>query len=487
MEPFAFAAHDDFLNREADLARLEDWWSGRDRNALALFGRRRVGKSWLLREFAHGKPAIILVADRLAPGHQLDRFAGLLAPHLSGVRPDLPDLPTLFEVLYAIGREEETLVVIDEFPFLLPDGAKREEVLTGIQAVMEERDASKLKLVLCGSHLGQMQTLLSEESPLRGRLTALPVRPMRFREAQAFLRASVDAVGRIERYAVTGGMSLYLDVLARSRGLKPEICKQVLDSRGPLFNDPREILEEELAKPGVYFSLLEVLASGESDIARLGSVLGRRSADLSQYLDNLAEMEIVRKVSPVIGDAVLRHRLDESFMRFWFRFVFPYQDDLLTGLRPPDLYAAEIEPQLADHVAPVFESLCREWARSALAGRATRVGSWWGKALNEHRRDGSRETEEVDLVGVRSGSVTVIGECKWTRKQMEGNVLSDLERFKIPAMRQAGIRFAKGGPQLLLFSRSGFKHALYKASEERDDIRLVDVKEVVAGLTAADE
>lgn len=79
---------------------------------------------------------------------------------------------------------------------------------------------------------------------------------------------------------------------------------------------------------------------------------------MSQYLDNLAEMEIVRKVSPVIGDGVLRHRLDEGFMRFWFRFVFPYQDDLRTGLRPPDLYGAEIEPQLADHVAPVFESLC---------------------------------------------------------------------------------------------------------------------------------
>src|SRR5918997_22076 len=113
MVAFSFPAHEDFLNRSRDLARMEDWWNGPDRNALALFGRRRVGKSWLFRRFAHGKPALVLVADKRTKGAQLRRFANRLEP-LIGVRPDLPDLPALFEALYRLAASDKVLVIIDE-------------------------------------------------------------------------------------------------------------------------------------------------------------------------------------------------------------------------------------------------------------------------------------------------------------------------------------------------------------------------------------
>jgi uncharacterized protein len=157
---FDFPALDEFLNRSADLARLEGWWAGRDRNALALYGRRRVGKSWLFRAFAHGKPAIVLVAERRAEGAQLNRFADRLEPFL-GLRPELTDLPALIATLYALAEKQRTLAIIDEFPYLLPTRTeRREEVLSAVQAVMEERESSRLKLVLCGSHIGQMSSLL---------------------------------------------------------------------------------------------------------------------------------------------------------------------------------------------------------------------------------------------------------------------------------------------------------------------------------------
>lgn len=174
---------DEFLNRDGDLARLRGWWDGDDRNALALYGRRRVGKSWLLRAFAHRKPALVLVADQGAAGRQMSRFAEALEPVL-GVRPELTDLPSLFRALYRVAAGERALVVIDEFPYLLPGTERaRREVLTGVQAAMEEeRDASRLKLVLCGSHIAQMRGLLAEESPLRGRLTPLPTEALSFAE-----------------------------------------------------------------------------------------------------------------------------------------------------------------------------------------------------------------------------------------------------------------------------------------------------------------
>src|SRR5688572_25466338 len=127
---FEFAAADRFVNREADLTRLEEWWEGNDPNAIAMFGRRRVGKSWLFRRFAHGKPAIVLQAERRDARPQLARFAEKLEAAL-GFRPDLPDLAALFEVLYRLAVDERRLVVIDEFPWLLPTGqTAQDEALT---------------------------------------------------------------------------------------------------------------------------------------------------------------------------------------------------------------------------------------------------------------------------------------------------------------------------------------------------------------------
>lgn len=479
MERFFFPAHDAFRNRVDDLAAMEAWWQGRARNALALFGRRRVGKSWLLREFAHGKPAIVLVSDRRATGPQLARFADKLAPHLNGVRPDIADVPELFAVLYALAQNAKTLVVIDEFPYLLPTRTRdRDAVLAGIQAVMEERDSSQLKLILCGSHIGQMATLLGESSPIRGRLTSLPVEPLRFGDAQAFIEAS-SAEERVERFAVAGGMSLYLDELGGGGSLRERVCSRVLNSRGPLFDDPREVLEEELRSPGIYFSVLEELAARERSSAELARAIRVKATDLSTYLKTLQEMHLVERVAPVAGTADLRFRVADPFLRFWFRFVFPFQDDLKSGVAPESHYEHEIEPALATHVAPIFEALCREWSRQELG--TSRVGSWWGKALNELRVTGDRHSEEIDVVGLRRSAVAVVGECKWTRSRVPATVLHDVERYKIPALRQAGLKVA-ARPTIVLFGRSGFARNLVAEAAGRDDVRLMGVDEVVDDL-----
>lgn len=485
MDPYCFPAHDRFVDRKADLARLEDWWSGSETNALALYGRRRVGKSWLVRRFADGKPAVVLVADRRAQVPQLDRFADVLAP-LLGVRPALESLAALLEALYALGQKEKMLAVIDEFPYLLPAGeADRGEALTSMQAVMEERDASQLKLVLCGSYIGQMERLLS--GPLRGRLTPLLVRSLDLAEASAYFEPEVGPAEKVERYAVAGGMSLYLDELGRGGPLRQRVCTRVLDPRGPLFNDPREVLEEELRSPGVYYSLLEELSTGRKSLADLATALGRRTPDLQGYLKTLRGMQVVDRHAPVTArDDERNHRwsLSDGFMRFWFRFVFPYQEDLRSGLAPGLLYRGEIETQLADHVSPTFEVLCRDWVLRT--GRATRVGAWWGNSLSEHRRTRARTTEEVDVVGLARSIVSVVGECKWTRGQIPHTVLDHLDVYKVPAMREGKIRFPKGGPEIVLFSRAGFTDGLKRAADERADLTLVSVEQLVADLLAGD-
>jgi len=472
---------DRFLGREADLARLEKWWQGDDRNALALYGRRRVGKSWLFRAFAHGKPALILVADQGSPRRQMSRFADALEAPL-GVRPEIPDLAALVRLLHRLARDRRVLVVIDEFPYLLPGRGKAiREVLSQVQAAIEEeRDSSQLKLVLCGSHISQMRTLLAEDSPLRGRLTPLPVEPLSFPESRPFVDGDIGE--RIERFAIAGGMAMYLAEIGRGASLRKLVCDSALDRRGPLFNDPREVLEEEFRRPGTYFSLLEELAARQRGMDHLTTALKAPHSTLAPYLDELTKMRLVERLSPAGPRRDLRYRLADNFLRFWFRFVFPYQESLRSGLRPGDHYATEIAPALPEHVAPVFESICRHWVRANLGARATTVSAWWGRALDRLRRAGVRGSEEIDVVGLARSRVTVVGECKWTAGRMTPRVLDELETYKLPALEQDGLRFAGGGPTILLFSKGGFKPSLAELAEGREDLRLVDLDEVDRGL-----
>jgi uncharacterized protein len=480
---FDFPAAERFVNRERDLAALEAWWSSDDRNALNLLGRRRVGKSWLFRRFAHGKPATVLVAERLAPGAQLTRLAAQLEATL-GVRPQIADVAELFQLMYQLGSDVPHLVVLDEFPYLLPStSSDRDRLLTSIQAVMETaRDRSQAKLVLCGSHVQQMQALMSEGSALRGRLTTLRVDPLRFGETGTLIE-DADPGRRIERYAVAGGMARYLAELGSGGPLDKLICERLLDPNGPLFNDPREVLEHELAQVATYFSILQELAAGEKALGDLAGALRTPSTSMPRPLGVLRDMAVIERRAPInarANEKSSRYRISDPFLRFWFRFAFPYQEDLAAGLAPTDLYTLEVEPELGDHVAPVFESLCREWVRRNRGEKVSQVGSWWGRTTPAGRRQ-NRFTEEIDVVGVGRNRAAMIGESKWTGKPLSVSILAALNDFKLPALVQSGLKPARE-IETVLFSRSGFTDGLIEAAERDARLTLVSLEELVVGL-----
>lgn len=482
VDRYSWPLLDSFVERPAETAAIEAWWDEPARQPLAVIGRRRVGKSWLLRRFAHGRPALILVADQLPDHAQLDRFAEVLEGPL-GVRPSIPDVPTLFRVLYRLGRDHEVLVVVDEFPWLLgTTSAQARQTLTAIQAVMEdERDSSQLRLVLCGSQVSQMEALFSEANPLHGRLRRLAVRPLAFDDAARFL-PNLDPVEAFERFAVTGGMPMYLARLSRG-DLRRAVCTSVLAPDAPLFNEGRAIVEQELREPRLYFAILEQLGGGAKPANEIGDRVGVPTSTVSKYLIELEALGLVTRHAPFGAPPTVRTgrwRLSDEFLRFWFRFLFPYQVDLEAGLRPESLYDNEIADQVADHVAPVFEEWCLHWLRRASFAGATRFGRWWGNAANELRRTGERTTEEIDAVGSARGRVVVVGEAKWTSRPVGAGIVDEIERFKLPALRQSGLKVAPR-PRIVLFSRSGYTDRLQELAGDNAHITLVDVGAEIAG------
>lgn len=474
---YTFPDHERFLDREAELARLRRWWDDdRDPFPLLLFGRRRTGKSWLLREFAHGKPADILVCDSRAERDQLAYFARALQASL-GFAIDLPDVRSLYEVLLRPRPHGRHLVVIDEFPLLLEATRGADSALA---AALEERGGGAgVKLVLCGSQISTMERLLAERAPLHGRGTRMMLAPLGFREARRFM-PDLRGEELVTRYAIAGGMPLYLRRLGRRGSLKTLLCEEVLDPLAPLFDEAREVLTMELTSTAVHFSLLSALSGAPSlewsDLVERSRV---EESTASRYIRILEELHLVRAANPVFAPPNARrrrYRIADPFIGFWFRFVFPYQAELAAGLRPQDHYDRNVAPFLAEHVAVAFEDLCRAWVRERFPD-ADVVGPWWGMARHDLRRARVRSTEEIDVVAARGDRVVVVGECRWQRRRMGIRALSELLEHKLPALAQAGVDVH--GAAIVLFSRSGFRKELVEAASEREDVTLVELGTLV--------
>jgi AAA+ ATPase superfamily predicted ATPase len=474
---FRWPIVDEFINRNEELTRLESWWRSAERQPVALIGRRRVGKSWLFRRFAHGKPACILVSEKLPPGAQLTRFSEELGKFLGGVAPALTDVASLFRVLYRAARTKKQLFVIDEFPWLL--GSSEPEALrtlSAIQAVMEqERDGSKAKIVLCGSQVGQMEALFGEQNPMHGRLIRQDVRPLEFARAADFLSEHPPLVA-FERYAITGGMPLYLAKLSPG-SVRSTVCSEVLDRDGPLWNEGRSAIEQELREPRVYFAILEALSNGDKELNEIAQPMKIEGSVVSKYLQTLMDLRIVGRHVALGAKPLSRAghwRLEDPFLRFWFRFVFRFQSGLETGLKPTDLYDSEVAPVLADHVSPVFEDWCRRWLRANRGSVASEVGAWWGNAANSFRKTGERTSEEIDGVGTLRSKVSLVAECKWTTEQLTPQIIADIDTYKVPALKDSGFSLAKQ-LQIVLFSKSGYSDGLVELASHDPRIELVDV------------
>ncbi len=233
---------------------------------------------------------------------------------------------------------------------------------------------------------------------------------------------------------------MYLDRMGAGT-LRDAVTSAVLDRDAPLFNEGRTIVEQELREPRMYFAILEQLAAGTKPANEVADRIGSETNAVSKYLTTLEHLRLVSRHDPFGAQVNARQgrwRLDDEFLRFWFRFVFPFQADLDAGLSPEALFDTEIAPELADHTSPVFEAWCLDWLRAHSTSGATRFGNWWGNALNALRRTGERTTEEIDAVGSARGRVVVVAEAKWTTRPLSPAILRDLDEFKIPALRQAG-------------------------------------------------
>ncbi|EMA08316.1 ATP-binding protein [Haloferax denitrificans] len=438
-----------FYNRDAELTTLEEGFEADTHSFIVVYGRRRVGKTELLKQFCRDYPHVYYLAAQEAESQQLTKFVTQIAAEFDDRVPRIDGWDEAFDYLGDKLESESRIIVVDEFPYLID---ANESILSYLQSFVDERlQQTDAMLILCGSSISVMESdVLGHKSPLYGRRTQqLDIAPFNFRDARAVI--DYDIEDAIRSYAITGGTPMYLTLFAYSQTLAENIESQVLSQSSLLYNEPEFLLRTELRSPARYLSILEAIATGHTTPNEIAGMTGINSGPLSKYLQTLRRLRLIERETPVTVSSPQSkrslYRIADEFLRFWFRYVEPNRSSIT---EVPDIVLEEtILPDLQTHVSTVFERVCREvvWEavrRDELEPYGT-VGRWW---YGEH---------EIDIVGLSPADDRILfGECKWTSSPAGQSLVEDLKA------KTEHVRW--GSPdrteRFVLFSKSGFTDGL---------------------------
>jgi len=437
-----------FVNRQEELAALERAWAEPGPALFVLYGRRRIGKTELLRQFCQNRRHLFFVADLGTEARLRADFARAIAELAFG-RPDaiaFPSWTAAFEFLADLARTERLVVVLDEFPYLLqavPD------LPTLLQRLWDTTFRhTRLMLVLCGSFIGMTERqLLAYTAPLYGRRTGQwKLGPLRPPDIRPFFPAYTPQ-DLVRTYAVLGGVPTYLLQFDPAASLLDNIQHRLLARGTVLFEEPRLLMSQSLRDPHRYFALLEAIALGRHRLGLIAQHAGLPVTQAGFYLRTLQELDLVERVVPVTETNPARSKrglyvFRDPFLRFWFHFVYPHRSLLEWGQTEPVL--ERIRRSIDEFTAPIWEAVARtfvwELARQGRLGFVPRtVGRYWDGDL------------EVDVVALGDDEV-LIGECRWSGRPADARVLADLRR---KAQRLQAVLGRPRRVRLAVFARAG--------------------------------
>jgi AAA+ ATPase superfamily predicted ATPase len=476
-----------FVDRRHELRALEGLWGMRFQLAL-LWGRRRVGKTRLLDEFAAGKPAITFQADEGTATEQLARLTDRLLAYredpLLRAQP-LANWDAAVATILRMAREARgdghpLLMIIDEFPRLVVSQPRLPSLL---QAMIEEvrREDLPLFLVLAGSQIGLFEQHVLH-GPIYGRRTwgeQLP--PLGYRDAGEFF-PGWSAADRLRAWALLGGVPYYLEQFDPGRGLRWNVEGRLLSKGAVLYDEAELLVREELGNDAsTYLSVLSAVASGATRQSEIGDKAGIGGSAASKYLSQLERLHMVEHRSPAGAAANARRglwTLADHYLRAWFELVRANRTDL-EARRVADVWARRVAPRLDQFVSkPAFEDAVREHARDSIGPDPEfpaqgAVGAWWGP-VPDPAQPGTRRTveREIELVAHDGHALVLAGEAKWTNGPVDGAALAQLRAtvVHVPGYDPAVTRLA-------LYSRDGFD-ARVRAVAAADGIILRTVEDM---------
>lgn len=449
-----------FINRVKEMNTLNKEFK-KPESFTVIYGRRRAGKTTLIKEFIKDKKSFYFFADKQSEYLQIERFKNQLGDFFKDEfikKIDIKDWDTLFD--YFIAKidsiDQKFILVIDEFQYLCMINKSFSSIF---QRIYDERLKNKnIMIILCGSLISMMYSeVLAYDSPLFGRRTAqIKLKPISFKYYKEFY-SDISREKLIEMYSITGGIPKYILSFDREETPLWNIENNIFDRDNYLYSEPKFLLQEEINDLSRYFSILQSIASGNTKISSISSQLQINSSGLTPYISKLIELDILEKEVPITEDILngkkALYKIKDNYLNFWFNYVYPYQSYLeIENINFP---LEKVTTSFDLWVSKTYEDLAREsllWD-STIPFPIKSIGRWWDK------------NEEIDVVALGEKEI-LFGECKWSNKHVGLSVLFKLQEKAKKVDKKGKKEF------YILFSKSGFSEELTEYSKVNSNILL---------------
>ncbi len=416
-----------FVDREEELNTLRKLYISDNFEFVSLIGRRRVGKTELIKEFLRETNGIYIYIslsdDKQLRLHIAERLNDILGLSLVGE----PTWRDIINALFDKSEKEKLFVAIDEFQRLLNINESVPSLFQG--AIDEKKNSSKMLLCVAGSSIGMMEKLFLSDASLYGRRTRnIKLNPFSYEDVRKwFSSQEMDEESMLKRYAVFGGTPKYLEFATKS-SLMDNIDEQILSPHSLLYDEPWVLLSTELKSPDKYFDIIKLVSVGKETPKEISDQLDLERTSLGYYLKKLQkDFEMIERIAPVTEKITKskkkRYRIKDNFFRFWFHFVYPNKDQLEIGDR--EGVKAKIEDEFDAYMGKVFEDVIGEIIKKRNGnkilewrlGRYERIGPWWDNS-----------GAEIDICGISKDGY-LLGEVKWSLSD-ERDVKKLLEKMK---------------------------------------------------------
>ena len=463
-----------FIGRKNELHTLNTEYN-RNSSFVVIYGRRRVGKTTLIKEFLKNKTAFYYLATEELESQSMKRLANVIARTTKNTllqKTEFTDWLDLFQLIADYKPEEKKVLVIDEFPYLVRTNSAFPSILQN--AWDEFLKDSNVMLILSGSLIGMMQKhVLSYDSPLYGRRTAqMCLTPLPF--TSIYETQNLPFEQAVEQFALTGGVPKYLEFFEDGRPLEEQLKDAVFSKNGFLYEEPNFLLKSEFLTAVNYFSIIKTIADGNHKLGKIASALGQESSSLTPYLSTLSDLGFIEKRTPITEKNPEKSRkglyfIADNFLRFWFCYVYPYKGEL--ELDNMQIVLDEIHKDFKEKfVAFAYEDICKDifaklCSNNAISFVPSRIGSYW---LNDYDGD-----TEINVMSVDHQNKQVFaGECKYHTKPVDASVYFALKE-KVDNAAEIRKSFPKYNIIYGLFSKSGFTKRMLDIAKENPNILLI--------------
>lgn len=463
-----------FIGRDKELNALDKLYKSDKFEFIAIYGRRRVGKTALINQFIGDKKSIFFMGVESNEKQNLENFSKSIIEFSSGIYAEnsFVSFQAALEYVFKLAENERIILAIDEYPYV---ARSSKSLASTLQLLIDKyKDTSKLMLVLCGSSMSYMEDhVLAYKSPLYGRRTAqMKILPFDFEESCRYFNNFSDEDNALV-YGIVGGTPQYLLQMSDRLSVEENIKNTYLNPMSFLYEEPVNLLKQEVREPAIYTAIITAIATGYSRMSEISTKVGENTNVCSNYLKNLINLGIIRKETPY-GEKESKksiYSIEDNMFYFWYRFV-PDNNSLIAR-GATDMVYKRIESQLSNYMGRVFEEICMQYLwKQLLEGNAAiefvSLGRWWG---NDPRQ---KSQAEIDIMGEQDSESALFAECKWRNEKMDLDILETLiGRSKL---------FSYTKVHYYLFSKSGFTKGCIEKAEKMGNVTMVSYADIIGAI-----